>query len=167
MLLWPGPQPSLLLYCEHYPWRGFDWRHPGFSQMPPKPSWKAMSDDSNQALWLWTCCTGDWESLKGWIKAVLCQLASMSGSNSVKFCSPIQTQPLSVTSQQTTTINLHGKELGFGAEKQDVTSLSCETLLQWHRVDIYLSSQEETSMKDLSQIIFYPLNRYHRIITDS
>lgn len=101
------------------------------------------------------------------IKAVLCQLASMSGNNSVMFCSPIQTQPLSVTSQQRTSINLHGKELGFGAERCDVTSLSCEELLQQHRVNVYISSQEEKSMKDLLQILFYPLNIYHRIITDS
>lgn len=113
------------------------------------------------------CAALETESLKGLIKGVLCQLASMSGNNSVKFCSPIETQPLNIISQQRTTINLHGKEHFFGAEKHDVTSLSCEALLQWHRADIYLSSQEETSIKDLSQILFYPLNIYHRIIIDS
>lgn len=48
--LWPGTQLSLLLYCGHYPWYGFGWRHSVLGQMPPKPSWKAMSDDSEQAL---------------------------------------------------------------------------------------------------------------------
>lgn len=94
------------------------------------------------------------ESFKGWIKAVLGQLAWMSGNNSVVFCLLIQIQPVSVTSEQRTTINRHGKELGFGAERHDVTPLSCEALPQWHRDDIYLSNQVKTCMKDLSQILF-------------
>lgn len=88
------------------------------------------------------------------MKADLCQLASMSGNNSVMFCSSIQTRPLSVASQQRTSINLHGIELGFGAGRCDTTSLSCEALLQQHRVDIYLSSQEEKSMKICTRYFF-------------